>query len=232
MTCSWIAHALLKPCSCLAYAWLMPCSWLDHDLLLTCSWLALDLLMTCSCLAHALLMPRSCLAHAMLMTWSWLALDLLLTCSWLTHDLLMTFSWVTNWLADWLVDLLTDWLDNWLTDLLTNWLIDCNWLDSQHLSWNSSIVLIGHGLCRFGPCLKTDWSYTFLKVKNWNQNFTLKKSIEMLEIWTFMGKKWPLCTLWRILNMFLDIFEFTVENKTKLFRENCFENVVSDVNKK
>ena len=31
--------------------------------------------------------------------------------------------------------------------------------------------------------------------------------------------------------MFLDILEFRVENKKKLFRENCFENVVSDCKK-
>ena len=35
--------------------------------------------------------------------------------------------------------------------------------------------------------LRTDWSYTFLKVKNSNQNFNLKKSFEILEIWIFMG---------------------------------------------
>ena len=35
--------------------------------------------------------------------------------------------------------------------------------------------------------LRTDWSYTFLKVKNSNQNFNLKKSFETLEIWIFMG---------------------------------------------
>ena len=32
--------------------------------------------------------------------------------------------------------------------------------------------------------------------------------------------------------MFLDILEFTVANKTKMFKENCFENVVSDVKEK
>jgi hypothetical protein len=32
--------------------------------------------------------------------------------------------------------------------------------------------------------------------------------------------------------MFSDILEFTVENKKKLLRENCFENLVSEVNKK
>ena len=32
--------------------------------------------------------------------------------------------------------------------------------------------------------------------------------------------------------MFLDILELTVENKKKLFRENCFENLFSDVNNK
>ena len=37
--------------------------------------------------------------------------------------------------------------------------------------------------------LRTDWSYTFLKVKNSNQNFYLKKSFEMLEVWIFMGVK-------------------------------------------
>jgi hypothetical protein len=34
------------------------------------------------------------------------------------------------------------------------------------------------------------------------------------------------------LHMFLDILEFTVENKKKLLSENCFENVVSEVYKK
>ena len=37
----------------------------------------------------------------------------------------------------------------------------------------------------------------------------------MLEIWIFMDSKWPFRTLSRILHMFLDILEFTVENKTK-----------------
>ena len=32
--------------------------------------------------------------------------------------------------------------------------------------------------------------------------------------------------------MFLGILEFLVENKKKLFRENCFENVVSDLKEK
>ena len=36
----------------------------------------------------------------------------------------------------------------------------------------------------------------------------------------------PLLTLWHNLHMFLDILEFTVKNK-KIFRENCFDNVVS-----
>ena len=47
-----------------------------------------------------------------------------------------------------------------------------------------------------------------------------------------MGEKWPLRTLWRILHIFLDILEFTVEILKKIFKENCFENVVSDSNKK
>ena len=29
--------------------------------------------------------------------------------------------------------------------------------------------------------------------------------------------------------MFLDILELRIKNKTKIFRENCFENVVSDL---
>ena len=37
-------------------------------------------------------------------------------------------------------------------------------------------------------------------------------------------------TLWRNLHMFLDILEFIVESK-KLFRENSFENLVSDLQK-
>ena len=32
--------------------------------------------------------------------------------------------------------------------------------------------------------------------------------------------------------MFLDILELRVENKKKMFREKCFENVVSDLWKK
>ena len=34
------------------------------------------------------------------------------------------------------------------------------------------------------------------------------------------------------LRMFLGIFEFTVENKNKLLRENCVENMVSNKQKK
>ena len=39
-------------------------------------------------------------------------------------------------------------------------------------------------------------------------------------------KSRPVIHLWRNLHMFLDILEFEVVNK-KLFRENCFENMVS-----
>ena len=65
--------------------------------------------------------------------------------------------------------------------------------------------------------LKTDWSYTVLKVKHSNQNLNLKrkKSFEMLEIWSFMGVKMALKHFVMHLHMFLDILEFTVENKTK-----------------
>ena len=38
--------------------------------------------------------------------------------------------------------------------------------------------------------------------------------------------------MWRNLHMFLDILELRIENKKLIFRENCFENVVSDVWKK
>ena len=40
-----------------------------------------------------------------------------------------------------------------------------------------------------------------------------------------MGSKWRL----RNLHMLLEILEFIVETKKKLFKENCFENVVSDL---
>ena len=32
----------------------------------------------------------------------------------------------------------------------------------------------------------------------------------------------------KILNMCLDVLEFEIQNKQKMFRENCFENLVSD----
>ena len=32
--------------------------------------------------------------------------------------------------------------------------------------------------------------------------------------------------------MFFDILDFRVENNKKLFRENCFENLVSEIHKK
>jgi hypothetical protein len=32
--------------------------------------------------------------------------------------------------------------------------------------------------------------------------------------------------------MFLDVLEFRVENKKKFFRENCFENPVSEIYQK
>ena len=32
----------------------------------------------------------------------------------------------------------------------------------------------------------------------------------------------------KILNMFLDVLEFEIQNKQKMIRENCFENLVSD----
>ena len=66
----------------------------------------------------------------------------------------------TLWLTDWLTDRMTYWLIYWLTDLH----IDCNWLHSLQLSWKYSTFLLGHGLCRIGPCcimkapfLLTDW---------------------------------------------------------------------------
>ena len=49
----------------------------------------------------------------------------------------------------------------------------------------------------------------------------MKKSFEMLEIWTSRGKIWPLCTLWRSLHMFLDILVFRIENQ-----KNCLEKTV------
>ena len=33
----------------------------------------------------------------------------------------------------------------------------------------------------------------------------------MLEIWTYMGGKWLLRTLWHNIHMFIDILEFTVK---------------------
>ena len=46
------------------------------------------------------------------------------------------------------------------------------------------------------------------------------------------GTFWPLRTLGRNLRIFLDNLKFRVENETKLFRENCFENVVSEIYQK
>ena len=46
------------------------------------------------------------------------------------------------------------------------------------------------------------------------------------------GKFWPLRILWCNLHMFLEIFKIGVTNKTKIYRENCFNNVVSEIHKK
>ena len=43
------------------------------------------------------------------------------------------------------------------------------------------------------------------------------------------GKIGPLRTLRRRLHMCLDILKFRLQNKPKSFRENCFENAVSDL---
>ena len=40
--------------------------------------------------------------------------------------------------------------------------------------------------------LKTDWSYTFLKVQNSNKNFNLKKGFEMLEMVTPLLQTWDI----------------------------------------
>ena len=40
---------------------------------------------------------------------------------------------------------------------------------------------------------------------------------------------WLLRSLWCILHVFLNILELRIENKTQIFRENYFENVVSDL---
>ena len=47
-----------------------------------------------------------------------------------------------------------------------------------------------------------------------------------------MGKFLPLRTFWHNLHMFFDIIDFRVENNKKLFWENCFENLVSEIHKK
>ena len=46
------------------------------------------------------------------------------------------------------------------------------------------------------------------------------------------GKFWPLRSLGRNLHIFQDNFEFRVEEEKKLIRENCFENVVSEIYQK
>ena len=68
----------------------------------------------------------------------------------------------------------------------------------------------------------------FLKALIKNINFNLKKRLEKLEILFYMVILWPLRTLWRNLHIFKDILKFSIENK-KIFRENCFENVVSEI---
>ena len=56
---------------------------------------------------------------------------------------------------------------------------------------------------------------------------TFQSSKLFLKFWFTWDKFWPLRTLWRNLHMFLDILEFWLENQN-IFRENCFEKMVSD----
>ena len=43
------------------------------------------------------------------------------------------------------------------------------------------------------------------------------------------GKFWPLRTLWRNLNMFIDILDFGKQKKVKKIRKKGFEKVISDL---
>ena len=103
-------------------------------------------------------------------------------------------------------------------------------LNSDFSNWIFVSCLKIFKTCSPSVFLKTDWSYTFLKAKKLNQNLIWKQVLKCLKFWLSWGKKWTLRTLWRILHMFLDILEFTVENKKKII-ENCYKNIVSDVKK-
>jgi len=74
------------------------------------------------------------------------------------------------------------------------------------------------------------WSQTCGKMPKIVRKVTLK--IIICKIRTFMGYILALTHFVTHLRMFLDVLEFRVENKKKLFRENCFENLVSEINQK
>ena len=80
--------------------------------------------------------------------------------------------------------------------------------------------------------LRTDWSYTFLKVKNFIQNFNLKKKFWNAWNLDFHGVKMAVTHF--VMHFTHDSRHFGVycRKQKKLLRENCFKNVVSEVNEK
>ena len=68
----------------------------------------------------------------------------------------------------------------------------------------------------------------FLKVRNSNQNFNLKKVLKCLKFGLSWGKngRYALC------DAISRHFGVYCRKQKKLLMENCFENMVSEVNKK
>ena len=75
------------------------------------------------------------------------------------------------------------------------------------------------------------WCQTCGNMASIVRKVTLKKK-QFVNFELSWGKFWPLRTLRRNLHMFLDIFGSRIENKQKMFRDNCFENLVSGIYKK
>ena len=79
--------------------------------------------------------------------------------------------------------------------------------------------------------LKTDWSYTFLKVKNSNPNFNWKKKFWNAWNLNFHGVKMAVMHFVTHITHVTRHFGVYCRKQNQKFRENCFKNVVSDVNK-
>ena len=113
---------------------------------------------------------------------------------------------------------------------------DCNWKKViYHFKMGDLFVKARNVPVNF--TLWTFWHKYLVPLTKYGLNFYNKSVFEIIDQASFDHVKvgptpvLALCNLWLQIQMFLDILEFRIENKKK-FRENCFENLVSDLLKK